>query len=69
MMCLHMIVFAYYVITLLYWWNVLIDDEHQILERHCLTCHSHTSDIEQDTGYKRYINLLLLYSGYYSESK
>ena len=36
---------------ILYLWYVLIDDEHQILERHRLTGHSHTSVIEQDTGY------------------
>ena len=35
----------------MYWWYVLIDDEHHILKRHCLTCHNHTSAIEQDTGY------------------
>ena len=26
-----------------------INDEHQILERHCLTCHSHTSAIDHAT--------------------
>ena len=42
-------VFAY-VYEILYLWNVVIDDEHQILEYHCFTCHSHISSIEQDTG-------------------
>ena len=49
---------CYYII--LYCWHVLIDNEHQVLERHCLTCHNHTSAIEQDTGCQRYINELLL---------
>ena len=36
---------GYYVKS--YLWHVLIDDEHQILERHYLTCHNHRSTIEQ----------------------
>ena len=49
-MCLHMLLRNIVLV------DVLIDDEHQILERHCLTWLNHTRAPEQDPGYKRYIN-------------
>ena len=48
--CLHMLLRNIVLV------DVLIDDEHQILERHCLTWLNHTRAPEQDPGYKHYIN-------------
>ena len=44
-MCLHIL------LSNIVLWHALIDDEHHIIECHCLTCQSHTIAIEQDTGY------------------
>ena len=66
-LCIALCVWTCYYI-LLYLWHVLIDDEHQLLECHCLTCHSHTSDIEQDTWYLRYTNTLTILLLQYSVS-